>query len=284
MAIYISSACIQSKKIKDIIDILRHNGFMNIELSGGSDFCEGMEEELLDLKKRFNLRYICHNYFFLPKEELVVNLASLNNSVYEKSLAYLTKAVKTSETLGAEKFALHAGYFADVSVREFGKRAIFAPLFDKEASIARFCAGFNIIKSLSSKVEIYLENNVYTFENFKRFGHDIPLMVTHYADYLELKKRLDFKLLLDLPHLKISTSSLGLDFNQELKMLMEASDYIHLSETVDTRDQNKHFTADSQIIKQLASCNLKGKTITLEVYEDIKYIKESYEIIQRLTI
>ena len=73
--IFVSSSCVEHTKIKDSILELASNGFGNIELSGGTEYYENYIEDLLVLKKTFNLRYLIHNYFPPPKEHFVLNLA-----------------------------------------------------------------------------------------------------------------------------------------------------------------------------------------------------------------
>ena len=61
--IFISSACVKHYKIKDSVQELVNNGFKNIELSGGTTFYNGFVEDLLELKAKYNLNYICHIIF-----------------------------------------------------------------------------------------------------------------------------------------------------------------------------------------------------------------------------
>ena len=61
--IYISSSCVKNAKIKDSVEQLATNGFQNIELSGGTEFYENFENDLIELKDRYKLNYRCHNYF-----------------------------------------------------------------------------------------------------------------------------------------------------------------------------------------------------------------------------
>ncbi len=65
--IYVSSSCIRHKKIKDSVKELAENGFQNIELSGGTQYYNNIESDLLKLKEKYNLNYRCHNYFPPPK-------------------------------------------------------------------------------------------------------------------------------------------------------------------------------------------------------------------------
>ena len=71
--IYVSSSAIKTQKICKAIEVLVKTGFRNIELSGGTDYYEGLEEEIFALKQKYSLNYILHNYFPPPKQpELIL--------------------------------------------------------------------------------------------------------------------------------------------------------------------------------------------------------------------
>ena len=82
--IYISSSCVKNTKIKDSVEELATNGFKNIELSGGTEYYDNFENDLLELKDKYNLNYRCHNYFPPPKKHFVLNLASPNNETFQE--------------------------------------------------------------------------------------------------------------------------------------------------------------------------------------------------------
>ena len=58
--IYLSSSCVKSEKIKDSVLVLAKNGYKNIELSGGTEYYESFENDLIDLKENYNLKYLVH--------------------------------------------------------------------------------------------------------------------------------------------------------------------------------------------------------------------------------
>ena len=86
MIIYVSSACSSKKNIREAIEELAQLGIKNIELTGGTIYYQDYEKDILRLKEEYNLNYLVHNYFPPPQESFVLNLASLNNDIYQKSL------------------------------------------------------------------------------------------------------------------------------------------------------------------------------------------------------
>lgn len=282
--IYVSTSCVKNKKIKDSVLELVKNGFSNIELSGGTDYYKGYLKDLIDLKEKYKLNYLCHNYFPPPKKNLVLNLASLNKEIYKKTTKHLKKSIELSSKLGAKKFGFHAGFYLDIKVEDLGKRIRRSDIYNIEESFNKFCIGFNKIQSYAKKfnIELYLENNVYSYENAKTYNNEKILMLTNSGAYKELSNFINFNLLLDVAHLKVSSNTENLNFNEELLNLVTKSNYIHISDNNGKHDSNLKISRKSELVNQLKKINLKNKDFTLEVYEDLDSIKESYNILNEI--
>ncbi len=278
--IYISSSCVKHKKIKDSVQELVDNGFKNIELSGGTEYYDNLEKDLLELKNKYNLNYICHNYFPPPKEHFVLNLASLNDEVYSKTINHLKASIVLSKKLGALKFGFHAGFFIDIKVDEIGKKISKENLFDKDISIQRFCDGFKILQDFTANLNLYIENNVFSSTNASTYNNENIFMLTNYDEYKDLKKMINFNLLLDIAHLKVSNNTQNLDFEIQFSNMVKESDCIHISDNDSLHDLNNALDKDSNIIKLLKKENLKDKDFTIEIYNKIEAIKESYKILK----
>ena len=280
--IYVSSSCVRAKRIGEAVKSLAEAGFRSIELSGGTDYYPEFETDLLELKEVYNLSYLCHNYFPPPKEPLVVNLASLNDIIYEKSLQHLQENIRLSEKLGADRVSFHAGFFVDISSAEIGRGLSMSAISDRDSALTRFCQGYLEVERLSS-LPVYIENNVYSWSNQKIFGSKCPFMLTSYEDFIEFKERLDFHFLLDLGHLQVSCHSLGLDFTEQLSRLIPFADYLHLSDNDTLEDRHKRISRQGKLFKALQGLDVKNKVISLEICEGLEGLKESYDLVKNLT-
>lgn len=278
--IYVSSSCVKYNKIKDSVQELVNNDFKNIELSGGTEYYDGFEEDLFELKTKYNLNYICHNYFPPPKEHFVLNLASLNNEIYEKTLDHLRQSIDLSKKLDAKKFGLHAGFFIDIKVNEIGKKISKEILFDKEKSIERFCHGYKELTKYAGALRLYIENNVFSSTNFQVYNGEQFCMLCNENDYLELKNLIDFNLLLDVAHLKVSSNTLNQNFEKNLESLIQQSDYLHVSDNDALLDLNNKLQEESNLVHLMKKQVLHNKDFTLEVYDEMTKIKESYNVLE----
>jgi len=107
-------------------------------------------------------------------------------------------------------------------------------------------------------------------------------MLTNSSEFRNLKSDLNFNLLLDVAHLKVSSSTLGLNFEEELAYLLPKSSYVHLSDNDGLHDLNFAIKKDSELARLLKNHDLKNKDFTLEVYDDIANIRSTYELMQEI--
>tara|TARA_B100000795_G_C22795171_1_gene438980 strand:- start:254 stop:1108 length:855 start_codon:yes stop_codon:yes gene_type:complete len=277
--IFISSSCVKKNKIKDSVKELAMNGFKNIELSGGTNYYENFDLDLLDLKKEYGLNYRCHNYFPPPKAPFVLNLASLNNNTFNISFQHVQRALNLSRVLGASQFGFHAGFFIDIKLNEIGKKLSKDNLFNASQSINRFCDAFKLLQKEANGINLYIENNVFSSTNSEVFQGENPFMMTNFSDYNKLKEKINFNLLLDVAHLKVSAKTLGLDWESEIKDMINESNYIHVSNNDGYHDLNNQLTKKSKLFNLIKASNTKGKSFTLEVYDGMDKIKSSYEVL-----
>lgn len=280
--IFVSSACVKHERIRDSVEELASCGFKNIELTGGTAYYEGYEEDLLELRAKYDLGYLVHNYFPPPKNDFILNLASRSTEIYRKSTLHLEAAITLARELGTDKYGFHAGYFFDPDLNQVGRKFDPVSLFHKPEAIELFCKRTVMLKDHAHSLDLYIENNVLSHSNYEAFDQQIPFLLVDYKTYSELKHQLDFKLLLDVAHLKVSCHTLGHDFETELETMMQESDYIHLSDNDGFSDQNRGFRNDGKLMDSLGQFTYSGKILTLEIYEKMDKIVASYEAAESL--
>ena len=282
--IYISTSCVKNTKIKDSVQELAENDFQNIELSGGTEYYENFENDLLELKDKYSLNYRCHNYFPPPKKPFVLNLASLNDETFQMSFDHLEKVIALSNRLGADKFAFHAGFFIDIRLSEIGKKLSRDNLFDKKEAVERFCNAYDVIKRKAKNVSLFIENNVFSKTNADTYDGENPFMMTNFDEYKSLKEKINFNLLLDIAHLKVSSKTLRLDWEEEFENMMSVSSYIHVSENDGFHDLNNQLTKSSSLLAMLEQSDTKNKDFTLEIYDGMDAIKKSYKVLSEVVL
>ena len=280
--IYVSSACSRKDTIFNAVKELAEQGFSNIELTGGTRYYEGYEEDLSILKERYNLHFLLHNYFPPPKTDFVVNLASLDDQIYRQSLDHLKKSIKLSQKLNLAKFGFHAGFFIDIPPQNIGGKIAQRQIRDRAQAMNRFCEGYALLQQEAEGMELYIENNVYSFSNYSVYQERPPFMLLCEKDMTELKERINFKLLLDVGHLFVTSRTLKLDFHKEFHAIAAMSDYIHVSDNDGLHDTNQGIDPEGEIFELLGQIDLHDKIITLEIYESPDTILESLNLLNLL--
>ena len=282
--VYVSSlAACPRPKMGAMVRELCDGGLREIELSGGTQYYSDLMADLQWFRQHEGVRYLCHNYFPPPRAgEFTLNLASLDDTVFQRSVEFLRRSLRWSRQLGADRFAFHAGYLLDIPPRELGQPIANRPLNDRMEAIRRFADGYEALSASAEGVQLYVEINVLSETNRAAFGGSNPLLLTCWEDYQALRQELDFDVLADVGHLHVNAHSLGLDFVDELACFSAETDYLHVSENDGRNDQHRPVTETSSIFAALSQLDLKGKVITLEAAGPMEEIMESHGLLEGL--
>lgn len=280
--IYVSSSCIKKDVIAEVIELLAANGVKNVELSGGTQHYVGIEKDLCTLKERYGLKYACHAYFPPPEKPFVVNLASCNDEIYQRSIEHYNQCIKMLKQIDSSALSVHAGFLVEVGINEIGKRLSNKIVYDEEMAYERFCSAYQYLAKQcnDSGIKLFLENNVLSSDNYNEFGHHNYMMMTDYSSIMKMREQLDFNLLLDLGHLHVSARTLGLDFQKECRELKEYVSWMHLSENDGIVDEHKPLNAGSEILCEFHRIYTPDINVTLETVGNIKEILQSMKLVE----
>lgn len=281
--IYVSSSCIRKSNISEIIKLLINYRIINIELSGGTTYYRNIMNDLMTLKKTHHLNYACHAYFPPPKVPFVVNLASCNDQIYKRSIEHYEQCIDMLKSLQVNILSIHAGFFIEVHTKEIGKRLSGTIVYDEKKALERFCTAYEYISKLCAKnqIELFLENNVLSAENYKEFRGQNYMMMTDSASIKKMKEELEFNLLLDLGHLYVSCKTLGLDFAEECNELKKYIKWVHISENNGIVDEHKPLVENSEIMNEFYKIKDSSINVTLETAGTIEEILSSIELLKR---
>lgn len=282
--IYVSSACVKKCYIAEVVQELAEHHIKNIELSGGTEYYSNLISDLENLKRTFNLRYVCHAYFPPPKEPFVVNLASCNDQIYQQSIAHYVQCIEMLKRVDCKVLSVHAGFLIEIGTKNIGKKLDSKIIYDEGKAYDRFCSAYKYLTHLCNRngIVLYLENNVLNAENYKEFDYHNYMMMTDYESVMKMKCQLDFNLLLDLGHLHVSANALGLDYTQECNYLKEYVKWIHMSENDGIYDEHKPLKINSKITEEFHKMYTPDMNVTLETVGNIKEILASIEIIKNI--
>ena len=262
--IYISTGGFNKKSVIEVIQLLSRNNIKAFELSGGI-FTDNLESKLKILSNKF--QFTVHNYFPPPKKPFVLNLASLNENIYQESVNHIKESIKLASFIKSPFYSFHAGFLIDPKVKELGKTIKNNNLYDRDKSLKRFIHSIKFLSKYASKYKIKLlvENNVITKSNISKFESN-PLLMTDIKSTEEIVKKFDENLffLVDVAHLKVSSNTLNFDEREYLEIFKDKIGGYHLSDNNGLVDSNKEISKSSWFWPYLRN---DLNYYTLEVYD-----------------
>tara|TARA_B100002019_G_C21270995_1_gene602281 strand:+ start:3682 stop:4557 length:876 start_codon:yes stop_codon:yes gene_type:complete len=90
------------------MNLCEENGLDCIEI--GSNHCY---ENNYDFIKDYQLNFLVHNYFPIPKKSFVVNIASFDEEIRKMSIDHIRKAINLCDQIGAKLYTFHPGFLTD---------------------------------------------------------------------------------------------------------------------------------------------------------------------------
>ena len=116
--LYVSTTFIKdNQKIKIALDILKSASIKNVELGSNHIY-----ESNYDYIKKYNFNFLVHNYFPIPKENFVINIASFDKKIREKSLNQIKKSINFYKKIGAKIYTFHPGFIVDPIKANFSEK------------------------------------------------------------------------------------------------------------------------------------------------------------------
>lgn len=248
--LYLSSSCSSKRGICEALRELIDFGARNIELSGNLLLHDGWEEDLVFLKKEYNLNFLIHNYFPpLPKSpDFVLNLAAREKNERDNTFRVIKRAIFLLKSFGSNLYTLHPGFDTTLYEKE-------GEFYRKEDSVKKKNTKKDFYKGIDSLL------NLCTEEGFKSGIENVfRLKDGEFRSFMETKgdifEFLDFYrkeekigLLLDFGHLNIAANYFGFDKYSFLeKLFSEYADKIfevHISENDGARDLHNISDVDS---------------------------------------
>ena len=267
MKIYISTGLNKKIGTFKLIDKLKSNKIKDIELSSGL-----YEKNIFKkLKKVSRVNLLLHNYFPVPKKPFIINLASSNKKIFNKSFEHLKKAINYSSKLNLKYYSFHAGFLVDPNINDFGKTLSRQIVNDRDKILKLFIKRLNILSKYAKKknVLILVENNVITKKNLLRFDKN-PFLMTRLEECKKIMNSTDenVRLLIDVAHLKVSSKTLNYDPIRYLSKLEKWIEAYHLSDNNGKADENNNLKSNSwfwkYINKNAKYCTLELKNLTIK--------------------
>ena len=251
MEIFCSTGGFKSQTFFESSNAFLKNGIQNIELSAGR-----IEPNFLNRLKELNTsaNLMLHNYFPPASDPLVLNIASLDSEIANRSIDFYRHLIELSASISSQYVGIHAGLLLDPQVNELGHAIKSRELVPRDQALHLFYERIKELCDYASSLEVRLlvENNILSKENFEIHGKNMLLL----ADEVEISEFMTslggmLGLLLDVGHLKVSSNTLQFDLVKAFHSLAKYTEGYHLSENLGESDDHFGFTMDAWFIPLL---------------------------------
>ncbi len=260
--LFVSTACLpQTEPLAGRIAAYHEHGLHAIELGA---------RVVLDQVELLNCMlptgsYLIHNYFPPPADPFVLNLASADATIYQRSIELVERALALTVQLGAPFYSVHAGFITDPTA--FGTTSFVFPLpqkpEDAAAALQRFISAMHRLADTAQRHGVYLliENNICSHE---LVGKLLLQSSDEFLQFFQALPHPNLGVLLDTGHLNVSACTLGFD---RLAFIEQIAPYIkafHIHDNDGQADLHQPIQPDSWVLQVLKQPSLAMLPIIVE--------------------
>jgi sugar phosphate isomerase/epimerase len=256
-------------------------GLKNVELGATLSYRDGLEPKLF---KRYGINFILHNYFPPPRERIVVNLASQDAAILQRSRRQCKASIDFSHALGIDFFSVHAGFRIepDENFRfDFsGPVAPYEPAFDTFVESVKEIDAY----AQSKGIRIAVENHGLPERDLSR-GRNSAYILCEAWEFERLWAAVpsaNVGMLLDLGHLKVAAQSLGFDREDFVDRVKEKVFSIHVHDNNGRDDGHGAVGEGSWCLDVLGRGYFSGaKVVTESRWLSVKQIAEQVQLLEK---
>ena len=262
--VFVSTASFKSLPAFETIKILSDVGINCFELSAGKFHAKNINK----IKEFQGINYHLHNYFPPPEIPFVINLASMNDKIYDQTFKHILKCIDLSKALGCKYYSFHAGFVVDIKVKDIGVKTTSKNFFDRNKCMQKFINSVIKLSNYAKKnnITLLIENNVMKKTSYDYLGKNTTLMADpEEIDFVMNRVPKNIKFLLDVAHLKVSSNILNFDLSEAYDRIKNFVSAYHLSDNDGMNDTNDPITEKSWFMDKLKK---DAFFYTIEVYKD----------------
>lgn len=270
--IYVSTACLQGKTdLSSRIRAYENSGLYNIELGAGVYNCNNIRK--YDLNK---FKFLVHNYFPPPPVPFVINLASSDEVVRNKSILFIKESMKFSKRVNAPFYSVHAGFIND-PIGYKNNQFVFPEKFSIVKAKISYELFLNAIRELSviaanMDTKLLIENNVCTESSKGKL-----LLQTHeeFEEFFKEIRSNQVGILLDTGHLNITAKTFSFEPTTAIEKIKPYICALHIHENDGISDTHEPLRAEGWIYELLKKRIFNNIPIVIEAkFGDIDSLKK----------
>ncbi len=271
-----------NSRVKNALDKLYKNSIFNIELGSNHSY-----EKNYEYIKNYKVNYCVHNYFPIPKKNIVVNIASQNKTIREKSLLHVKNSITFSKKINAKLYTFHPGFLTDpdganISSNNYdflwNNKRLLKSSYNKSWTLMIASIKKIIKHSKKENIKIAIE----TEGSISSKSHLLMQRPVEYKRFFKIFKKKDIGINLNVGHLNLA--SIAFKFNK-IKFIKDFSHRIvamELSHNYGKNDDHLPIIKNSWYWKTIKSKKFQGIPKILEFRNvSIDKIKKTYKLVSK---
>ena len=245
--VYISSNAFPIRQLDAIFATCDERHIDKIELGSGVAYDADARKKIIARSKRTSI--LLHNYIPAPIEPFVLNLASTEPEVLDKSIVLAAEALELSAEIGATIYGVHAGFAYRAEPQLLGGKQNHLPHVPITEASKIFIESIGYLSEIAKRkgVRLLVENNVLPVFNLIE-GANKSYLVCGIEDSIETMRQVatcDVGLLVDLGHVKVTANALGFDPEAYLENMRKYVAAFHIHDNDGSTDQHLPSTSKS---------------------------------------
>ncbi len=267
MPVFVSTSCVKNGNLREVLEAYTRYGISNIEIGPSHVYME----QPIELVKSYKAEFSIHSYFPPPKKPIVINLASQNKYLLEKSLTQIKRSIRFCKAINARLFTFHPGFRIDPQERkaapggELDDTLDFyydwrIPLIPYEQAFNTFVNSVLEICDYARKLKVRI-----AVENAGSVSKDKYLMMCESQEFKKLFSAVscdNFGMLLDLGHLKLASIARNFDRYDFIDSVRDYVFELHVHDNNGVDDEHRVPDNDSWCLEVIKDFN--NVPITLE--------------------
>lgn len=261
-SIFVSTSCIpEVESVISRISLYRNHGLNAIELGAGVS----ANNISLDKISRMGCQFMVHNYFPPPADPFVLNLASADQNIRQRSIDFVSDAIALTASLGAQIYSVHSGFITDPT--SFDKNSFIFPMPSSpdaaKCALDRFISALEITIKYAEHygVQLLVENNLCTTALRGK------LLLQTADEFLELFDKIhstNLGILLDTGHLNVTAHTFGFDPMSFIDQVAPYIRAVHVHDNDGISDTHQPIQPDSWALNVLRNSKFFGYPIVVE--------------------
>lgn len=206
------------------LQLCEKNGINAVELGSNHSF----EATSLEIINQFDFDYLVHNYFPIPKKSFVLNIASMDDEIYNKSINHIFNAIDFCDKIGASLYTFHPGFMTDPRGSNQRTENYDFQWEDQKLNLGNYDKAFERMIKAVSKVVDYVKKvsvciAIETQGSVKRKDHLLMQRPDEYYKFFHEFSSSDIGVNLNVGHLRLASNAFGFNISDFVNLV---SDYI----------------------------------------------------------